>query len=275
MINLLITITLLGIVSSAIEEKNSRPMIIAHRGASAYAPENTIAAFKLAVKMGADAIELDVHQTKDGRLVVIHDETIDRTTNGNGSVSDFTLDELRKLDAGSWFDPNFEGEKIPTLEEAIEAVPDTIIIIIELKTGSHQSPGIEENVIKIIRQNKTANRVILKSFNQEVLQRLRESAPEIPLCYVYAFRIPFLGMIIDKGISFGSIFNVDVEYLQPHRLLLTKFFVKKARLRGFKIISWGVNSPQQIMKAINLGVDGIETDYPNRALRLLQKNFSD
>jgi glycerophosphoryl diester phosphodiesterase len=275
MISLLITITLLNIVGSAIAQKNHKPMIIAHRGASAYAPENTLAAFKLAVKTGADAVELDVYQTKDQRLVVLHDKTLNRTTNGSGNVSDFTLDELKELDAGSWFDPKFKGEKIPALEEVIDALPDTTIIIIELKEGSHQSPGIEEDVIEIIRRNKIADRVILKSFNQEVLQRLRKSAPEIPLCYVYAFRLPFLGIVVDKGISFGSIFKINVEYLQPHRLLLSRSFVEKAHECGYKVISWGVNSPNQIMKAIDYGVDGIETDYPNRVRMLLDKNFSD
>ena len=275
MIALFILITLINTALYAEEGKNRMPLIIAHRGASAHAPENTLAAFKLAVNTGADAVELDVYQTKDQRLAVIHDKTLNRTTNGSGNVSDFTLDELKELDAGSWFDPKFKGEKIPALEEVIDALPDTTIIIIELKEGSHQSPGIEEDVIEIIKKNKIADRVILKSFNQEVLQRLRKSAPEIPLCYVYAFRIPFLSIIVDKGVSFGSIFKINVEYLQPHRLLLSRSFVEKAHECGYKVISWGVNSPRQIMQAIDYDVDGIETDYPNRVRMLLNKNFSD
>ncbi len=121
--------------------------ILAHRGASAYAPENTMAAFKKAIEMNADGIELDVHLSKDGYIVIIHDERVDRTTDGKGEVKDFSLDELKKLDAGSWFSDEYKGEKIPTLEELLSLIKNTEIYLnIEIKAGYRVYPDIEEKL---------------------------------------------------------------------------------------------------------------------------------
>lgn len=264
----IIFILLLIIISA---ESYSQPMIIAHRGAMAYAPENTIAAFKLGIELCADAIELDLRQTKDKIPVALHDATVNRTTNGNGNVLNYTLAELKKLDAGSWFNNKFNSEKIPSLQEVIDIVTDSVILIIELKEGNETYPDIEENAISIIRENKIESHTILKSFDPNVLERLRKLAPDIPLLYVYTFRLPWLGMIIDRGITFGSIFNIDTDYLQPHRFFLSESFVKAAQSHGFKIISWGVNSEEDIIESLEYGVDGIETDYPDKVFKLVNK----
>jgi glycerophosphoryl diester phosphodiesterase len=250
---------------------NAQPLVIAHRGASAYAPENTIAAFKKALEIGADALELDLRQTKDSVLVVLHDANVDRTTNGNGNVDDFTFNELQKLDTGSWFDKEFSDQKIPSLQEVIDLLDDTTIIIIELKGGNETYPGIEEQVVEIVKQNNIEKLAILKSFDSNVLKRLRIIEPVISLLYVYAVRIPWLGMIIDQGVTFESVYDLDVEYLQPHRFFLSESFVKDAQAKGFKVISWGVNSKEAINISIDYRVDGIETDYPDKVLKLINE----
>jgi glycerophosphoryl diester phosphodiesterase len=254
-----------------IESISAQPLVIAHRGASAYAPENTITAFKKGLELGADGLELDLRQTKDSIPVVLHDEDVERTTNGTGNVKNFTFDELQKLDAGSWFDEKFSDEKIPSLQEVIDLLDDTTLIIIELKEGNETYPGIEERVVQLIKQNEIESQAILKSFDSNVLERLRIIEPDIPLLYVYALRIPWLGMIIDRGVTFDSVYDLDVEYLQPHRFFLSESFVEDAQSRGFKIISWGVNSTEAINESLEYGVDGIETDYPDKVLQLINE----
>ena len=247
----------------------AQPLIVAHRGASAYAPENTIAGFELAIELGADALELDLRQTKDSVLVALHDSDVDRTTNGKGNVKDLTFSELQKLDAGSWFDKEFSDQKIPSLQEVIDLLDDSTLIIIELKEGNETYLGIEERVVEIVKQNNIASQTILKSFDPNVLERIRSIEPSIPLLYVYAVRIPWLGMIIDRGVTFDSIYDLDVEYLQPHRFFLSKSFVDDAHSKGYKIISWGVNSTEAINESLEYGVDGIETDYLDKVLKLI------
>lgn len=255
-----------------IESILAQPLVFAHRGASAYAPENTIAAFELAIELDADALELDLRQTKDSVLVVLHDADVNRTTNGKGNAKNFTFEELQKLDAGSWFDKKFSDEKIPSLQEVIDLLDDSTIIIIELKEGNEIYPGIEERVVELVQQNKIEAQTILKSFDPNVLERLRILEPGIPLLYVYAVRIPWLGMIIDRGVTFDSVYDLDVEYLQPHRFFLSKSFVDDAHSKGYKIISWGVNSTEAINESLDYGVDGIETDYPDKVLNLINEN---
>jgi glycerophosphoryl diester phosphodiesterase len=252
---------------------NSQPMIIAHRGAMGYAPENTLAAIKLGIELGAKSIEIDLRQTKDNIPVALHDATINNTTNGSGNIKNILFDDLKKLDAGSWFDSKFSSETVPSLQEIVDIIPDSVMLIIEFKEGNDTYPGIEENVISLIGVNKFESQTILKSFDPNVLERLRKLAPEIPLLYVYTFRLPWLGMNIDRGITFGSIFNIDAEYLQPHRFFLSESFVKEAQACGYKIVSWGVNSEEEIIESLDYGVDGIETDYPDRVLKLVNKKL--
>lgn len=249
--------------------KNKNIKIIAHRGASAYAPENTLAAFAKAVELGANMIELDVRQTKDGHLIVIHDATADRTMNGKGLIEDLTIDEIRALDAGIWFSDKFKNEKIPLLEEVFVFIPDSIELLIEIKESSEDSPNIEKNVVELIRKYKAENRVILKSFKDEILGHLRKIAPEISLLKVFVCDIDFLGLVIEKGLRLGSALNDQVQYLQPHWLCTSKSYIKKAHKREFKIFAWDVNSESRMSKLIELGIDGIETDYPELLKKLL------
>jgi glycerophosphoryl diester phosphodiesterase len=164
----------------------SKPIIIAHRGASKHAPENTIAAFRKALELGAEGIELDVHLSADGHLVVIHDEKVDRTSNGNGWVKEKTLEELKALDFGSWFTQEFKGEAIPTLDEALELLqPWTGIINIEIKGGSILYPGIEKEVVKKIEKFKLEDKMIISSFNHYSLVEVKKLNPKIKTGILY------------------------------------------------------------------------------------------
>lgn len=255
---------------------SSEFLIIAHRGAAGHAPENTIESIQIALELGANAIEIDLRQTKDGVPVALHDSDVDRTTDGTGNVANLNFEEIRKLDAGSWFSHDFSGSKIPSLKEVIEILSDTTnsnrkppILIIEFKGGLDTYENIEEKTLELIELYKFTNRVILKSFDPNQLEKIRTLDESIPLLYVYAVRIPWLSMIIDTGISFGSVFNVEAEYLQPHKIFLSESFITMAQKKSKKVIVWGVNDTDDIKYFIDAGVNGIETDYPDRVFELI------
>ncbi|GAB5407919.1 MAG: glycerophosphodiester phosphodiesterase [Balneolaceae bacterium] len=163
-------------------------VVIAHRGASYYAPENTHSAFKLAIEMKAEMIELDVSLSKDGITVVVHDETVDRTTDGEGSVGSFTLKELKNLETGSWFDTEFSGEPFPTLVEVLAYTKDKIAVNIEIKAEAvtnYSTGGIVDKALKIVREAEVSEQVIFSSFDYRVMEHLEELAPEIPKAILY------------------------------------------------------------------------------------------
>ena len=157
-----------------------KPLVLAHRGASHDAPENTLTAFELAKKMGADGIELDTSLTRDGVPVVIHDLTLDGTTDGQGPVNTYTLAMIKMLDAGSSFDAAHAGIHVPTLDEALETIGKDLIVNIELKANSWYSDGLDQAVLNVIRKHSAQGHVIISSFNPFTLRRFRQLAPEIP-----------------------------------------------------------------------------------------------
>ncbi len=159
-----------------------RMQIFAHRGYSGKFPENTMAAFKAVLDYEVEGVELDVQMTKDGQLVVIHDEKVNRTTNGKGSIVAMELDEIKKLDAGSWFHPRFKGERIPTLEEVLKLYQNTNLLVnIELKSNQHPYYGMDMKVVKLVEELGMSNQVILSSFDHETLIRIAQVAPQIEI----------------------------------------------------------------------------------------------
>ncbi len=246
----------------------SFPINIAHRGASHDAPENTLAAFHLAKLQKADALELDVRMTADSQLVVLHDAGIDRTTDGSGNVSEIQFQELRSYDAGSWFDERFSDEKVPLLEEVLALADSVTTIIIEIKSTEE---GIEQRVINIINTSGKKDRVILKSFYPDVIQRFAQLAPDIPRIYVFAFHWPILNFTFGTVPRFENIFDTPAQFLQIHRLAVSRSFIRKAHLHGFSVIVWGVNSKDDMEAMIELGADGIETDRPWVLHKLIER----
>src|SRR5262249_54154022 len=155
-----------------------RPVVIAHRGGRKWAPENTLIAFKKSMAAGADGIELDIHRCKSGELVVIHDETIDRTTDGKGLVKDLTYDEIKKFSAGKWYGKEFESERIPLLSEVLDTVDGKMIVNIEIKNTPIEYPGIEDDLIKLLKGYKYPDKIMISSFDHELIRRIHEKDPK-------------------------------------------------------------------------------------------------
>jgi len=238
----------------------------AHRGASAAAPANTLAAFRLAAEMAADGVELDVQLSRDGEAVVIHDSTVDGTTDGHGAVRDMTLVQLKALDAGNWFDPAFAGERIPTLGEVFDAVGHRLLMNVEIKSLPSRSRGLEAEVVRLIEDNNLAYRVIVSSFNPLSLRKVKRLNPNIPTALLYAPGLPFplwqawLSQIVPH------------EYCHPHHSMVDERYVAWARRKGYRVNVWTVNEPDEMHRLIALGVDGIITDHPDLLTEMLGKS---
>jgi glycerophosphoryl diester phosphodiesterase len=235
-----------------------KPLIFGHRGASAYAPENTLAAFALAFDLGADGVELDVSVTRDGVPVVLHDDTVDRTTNGRGTVKDMTLEELKRLDAGERFRPKYRGERIPTLEEVLAEVGQRGIVNIELKSGRLAVVGLETvAVANVIRKARAQDRVIISSFNHFALHRIKALDARLTLGLLYFNRVP-LGFPRTLGRPFAQ-----PAALHPRFTVVTGEFVKWAKSKGYKLNTWTVDDPAEARRLADLGVDSIMTNCPD------------
>lgn len=238
-----------------------RFMNCAHRGASGHAPENTLAAFGLAMEMGADMCELDVQQTADNRLVVIHDDTIDRTTNGKGNLWEMTLAELQRFDAGSWFAPRFAGEKLPSLEQVIDLVRGKAQLNIEAKMHGHER-NMASLVIETIRREKFENECVVTSFDWRVADALKTLTPELKVGYIFGWK------------EFSTkVFDGSVDLLSAHYSLIDTAFLAQAQASGKRVHVWTVNHKWLIRRLrLKLGVDGIITNYPER-LREVNRVF--
>jgi glycerophosphoryl diester phosphodiesterase len=236
------------------------PLILGHRGASAYAPENTLAAFQRALDMGADGFELDVTLSADGVPVVIHDDTVERTTNGTGAVAELTLAPLRSLDAGSWFGPAFAGERIPTLDEVFSAFGPPAIINVELKRDPSPRRELAAKVAALVRAHGVERRVLVSSFYYDNLQRLKQADPALPVGLLYSPDEPL--RVLRAWLRPG----VRAEAHHPqHRLINT---LTRRWLRARRVNVWTVNAEADLRRLMRLRVDGLITDRPDVAARL-------
>jgi glycerophosphoryl diester phosphodiesterase len=238
--------------------------VIAHRGASGHAPENTIASIKAAIEMSVEFVEVDVHMSTDHEIFVFHDDTLARTTNGKGKIKDQDSKYLKTLDAGSWFDPKYSNEKIPTLLDILSLDFKKSKLIIEVKNVDNIYAGIEKKIHSIVQASAFQSKIVYKSFSTEVLERFHHFAPTYDKLYVTVGS--FLGfLVIDDWLRIGSIFDLDfVKYIQVHRHFISKSLVEKAKKNGKIIIVWDVHKKEHIKTMKDLGVDYIETDYPKR-----------
>jgi glycerophosphoryl diester phosphodiesterase len=236
-----------------------------HRGAPETAPENTLPAFAQAIQLGAHGVELDVMLSKDGEIVVIHDFTLEKTTTGSGLVKDYTLAELKQLDAGSWFGEAFIGTRIPTLQEVINDLPRTALLNIEIKSESPATDGVEQAVIKAIAQNNLFDRVLVSSFNPVSLLRVKLADKRIPVGLIYA---PNLPVFLSDG---WFIPILRPEALHPRFDMVDEAYMDWAGDKGYRVNVWTVNEAPEMKRLLDLGVDGIITDRPDLMLQILQE----
>ncbi|MFB5677955.1 glycerophosphodiester phosphodiesterase [Paenibacillus terreus] len=238
----------------------------AHRGASGTCPENTMAAFRRALELGATGIETDVQRTRDGRLVLIHDEYLLRTTGDERLVEEVTVEEVRELDAGSWFGEAFKGEKLPFLEELLDLVSGTDIILnLELKNSIRPYSGMEEQVIAAVKKAGLEEQVLISSFNHYSLAECKKIAPEIQTGVLY---IEGLYQPWEYARTFGA------TALHPYKEAVTPEWVAAAAEAGIVYNPFTVNEAEEMKSLIAAGVNGIITDYPELLHELLTASMS-
>lgn len=240
--------------------RSSRPDIptnlinVAHRGASGFAPENTQASFRKGIEMGADFLEFDVHLSKDGEPVIIHDERVDRTTNGKGFVKDLTLAELKELDVGGSFDPVYTGETILTLDELLEEFYGEAGLLIEIKKPD-QYPGIEEKVVEALTVYPDVSGIIIQSFDIDSMRKVHALLPEVEVA-VLMNPSPFLpsSKTLKELTSFASYINFNVSYVN-------KRVVDQVHKHDGKVLVWSKKDTQLFAKAKRFGADGVISDF--------------
>ena len=236
-------------------------LAIAHRGASGYAPENTLAAFRRAISQGVTFIETDLHLTRDAHFVAIHDETVDRTTNGKGAVQQMTLAEIRRLDAGSWFASEYSGERVPTLEEILAFTrAHDVVFYLELKPNSFWSG--EPALISALRDSGEVARAIIISFDPDILMKLRKMEPSM-----------MTGLLFDGQLEnpFQKAIDIGARQIAVRGDLVTPKFLETAHKRDLQVVCWTINAPAHMRLLATAGVDGIMSDYPDRLVSSLKK----
>jgi glycerophosphoryl diester phosphodiesterase len=239
--------------------------IIAHRGFSSQAPENTLAAFRLAIQSGFTNIELDVQLTRDNIPIVVHDKTVDRTTNGKGEVANLSYQDIQALDAGSWFSEKFKGEKVPSLEEVLLEIGPKAHLHIELKSVQHDLPS---EVYECLQKLTTpldhgiyeAPRITITSSQLEQLKRSIKLLPRVEH-----------GWLISKieGNTLDQASRVGITQICPNVSNVRKDAVNRAKQSGFSVRCWGLKKPSQIIKAYKAGTDGATTNWPDQAKQII------
>jgi glycerophosphoryl diester phosphodiesterase len=237
-----------------------RPLVLAHRGASAYAPENTLAAFDLALEIGAPAFETDVRATADGHLVLLHDERVDRTTSGSGPVAHLSLAQVQTLDAGSWFGPRFAGERIPTLPTFLARYGGRVRLRLEVK-----GEDLEARLLSAVGAVGLLAQVEFSSFSWEVVECLCALSAEA--------RVGWLVQAVDPEIIHRAA-GAGLRFLSGRADLLTPQILDDGRAAGLEVGAWGVRDDELLAKVIRINVDSFTSNWPDRALRLLGTDAS-
>lgn len=233
---------------------------VAHRGASGETPENTISSFKRAIAQGAEIIETDARLSEDKEIILIHDETVERTTNGKGRVSQLTLKELKGLDAGSWFGKKFSGEKIPTLSEAIEVIRKRAKLNIEFKGEDFL---LVSKVMDLLKEEGFIKKVILSSFDYLFVKKAKRLEPQVITGLLFATSL-------QKEKSYNYWRWADI--ILPRYNLVSEDLIARAHSRGLKVIAWTVDNPKKIKKLVYLKVDGIASNYPALLTKVLTES---
>jgi len=242
---------------------SATPKNFAHRGGRRWAPENTLAAFKRSIDLGVDGIELDIHKCKSGELVVIHDDTVDRTTGGTGRVKDMTWQELSALDAGTWYDKKFAGEKLPLLQQVLDLVDGKLTINVEIKNCPTVYPGIENDLIKMLDQYKYPDKIVISSFDHQIIHNIHQKTKRYKLALLgdsIVFNLPAYADSVG-----AKCWNPDFDCVRTDS-------VKAAHDHDLEINTWTVNKAEDWQHACDLHVDTIITDDPEGLKSFLQSH---
>ncbi|WP_128894738.1 glycerophosphodiester phosphodiesterase [Longirhabdus pacifica] len=227
--------------------------ILAHRGATTYCPENTMSAFEKAVELGADGLEIDVQMTSDGKLVVIHDETLERTTNGSGMVMEHSLSKLRTLDAGNWFHHKFNGEKIPTFEEVLQfSIKNQLYLNIELKNSIVHYKDIEQEVIKLVQQYHYESQVILSSFNHLSLKLCKQVDSNIAIGVLYSK--PMM-----EPWQYAA--NLQATAVHPYKKFVSEKLIKECKRLNIDVHPWTISTKEELDQHKVMNVTKVISDY--------------
>ncbi|MFY0683940.1 MAG: hypothetical protein JXR20_05255 [Balneola sp.] len=247
-------------------------IVIAHRGASGYYPENTMSAFKAAIEMKADMIELDVLLSKDNVPIVFHDEKLDKKTNGEGLVQNLTLSELQKLDAGLWFDKKFEGEKIPTLREVLEYCRNKILVNVEIKTeavSENEHGGVEERVMNIIKDLGVEEQIIISSFDYRVIERITKSNSKIRTALLYEKKQSKKRSPVDLVKDYQvDAFNFNIRQLNDD-------WASQLNYSEIPFFIYTVNDEEKMRKVMEAGAKGIFSDKPDLLKKVADQIYNE
>lgn len=253
-----------------LSRRTQKPLIVGHRGAAGISPENTLAGFKVSMKY-SDIVELDVHLTRDDIVVVMHDPNVDRTTNGHGEIVDLDYDYIKGLDAGSWFSNNYNGERVPTLSEVLALIDGKKTVLIELKwprNGIYE--GLVANVIETIQSLNAGAWVELQSFEYSYIEEAMEMAPEIRCHQLIFGYCSFPPIYFDRSLHFGNYKIINgVKSVTIFFPYLSQGLVRKMKSKNLDVATFTINRPGYFNKAVNLGVNAVITDYPNRLNKIL------
>ncbi len=236
----------------------SFPLIVAHRGYSALAPENTLVALRMALDAGAPACEVDVHLTADDQLVVMHDHTVDRTTDGSGAIRDMAVDELRSLDAGAWKDPKYAGEPVPLLTEVLDLMRDRAHLILEIKDDR-----IEEHVAHVLAGECAVPRVTIVSFSYDTCRRMRQILPGLAVLWLIGGGERGADELATLALEGG------LQGLSVHHKIVTEGFFDVLLRRGLSLWAWTVNDDEEARRLAALGIPSITSDDPVALARAL------
>lgn len=247
-----------------------KPAIFAHRGASAYAPENTLAAFELALQQGADGIEMDVGLCADDQVVVIHDDTVDRTTGGSGAVDKLPLQALRELDAGAYFNTAYKGERIPLFEEALELIAKRAFIVVELKYQGQKADRLVDKVIEMIQKHAQQENVLVSSFHPRMLRRVRRLLPHLPVAQLTLYGRA--GALLRSRI--GHLL-VNYQALHPDYRDVNPTLLKRVHRSRCRLHAYTVDRMEDMQSLFSLGIDGIFTNDPVLAIKTRQDYWKD
>ncbi len=239
------------------ETKKENILVVAHRGASGYAPENTLSAMKKAIEMKAEMSELDVQETADGEIILLHDNTTKRTGKKDLNIWKLNYDDLKDIEVGEWFSEEYKGEPIPTLKEVIDLVKGKMKLNIELKANKHEKM-LAERSLKVVTDNEFLDQVVFTSFKFDEIRKIRALNKEAKVGYIFG-KLP----------ENVDVFTEDVDLLSAHYKTVDAEFVKKAKSNGKEVHVWTVNEPEDMKRMIELGVEAIITNYPDVLRKVL------